>query len=281
MNDIQMKKGEIAKVFGITKETLRFYEDKGLIQPNIEKNNYRNYGNQELKHLIQILFYKEIGLSIEEISSIMKKKEMNITGILERKYSQMEMKVDQLVKMKNKLQRTLSLIKNRIPQLNSIQEIYYQERKSYCIDLKENLEVFQYFISKYPMKQLLPTEGIFDVYPIENLDKTISDGIPQKAYYPVGSEHLIEDVDIVTFPAGKYLNLDFLTTEDNYQTDKKKMYDLIKEYMKENKLQLKISQIFENDTMEIDMVLKNNELVCNIQVLVEKQGSVAKMSKQS
>ncbi|MDI6505055.1 MerR family transcriptional regulator [Bacillus wiedmannii] len=48
MDSYKLTKSDVIKIFNTTKETLRFYEEKGLVQPKVGKNKYRFYGNEEL-----------------------------------------------------------------------------------------------------------------------------------------------------------------------------------------------------------------------------------------
>ncbi|WP_305453059.1 MerR family transcriptional regulator [Bacillus mycoides] len=40
MDSYKLTKSDVIKIFNTTKETLRFYEKKGLVQPKVGKNNY-------------------------------------------------------------------------------------------------------------------------------------------------------------------------------------------------------------------------------------------------
>lgn len=58
---------------GISTRTLRYYDKIGLLKPcRINSSGYRIYGPQEVDSLQQILFYKELGLELNEIAEILK-----------------------------------------------------------------------------------------------------------------------------------------------------------------------------------------------------------------
>ena len=60
---------ELAREFGITTRTIRFYEDEGLLQP--ERNGrQRIYSRRDYIRLKLILRGKRLGLSLSEISDI-------------------------------------------------------------------------------------------------------------------------------------------------------------------------------------------------------------------
>jgi DNA-binding transcriptional MerR regulator len=67
------KRTEIAKMFGIGIETLRYYESIKLITvPKRDKNGYRRYAEDSLAEMKFILILKKFGFSLSEISIFMK-----------------------------------------------------------------------------------------------------------------------------------------------------------------------------------------------------------------
>lgn len=60
---------EVAEYFGISPNTLRFYEHKGVIPPvQRDKNGYRVYTDTEMNWIYLALSLKRIGLSLEKIT---------------------------------------------------------------------------------------------------------------------------------------------------------------------------------------------------------------------
>ncbi|WP_180002851.1 MULTISPECIES: Cd(II)/Pb(II)-responsive transcriptional regulator [unclassified Acinetobacter] len=59
---------DIAKKTDLSTDTIRFYEKRGLIQPNFRASNqYRYYGDEALKRLIFIKRCRALGMSLKEI----------------------------------------------------------------------------------------------------------------------------------------------------------------------------------------------------------------------
>lgn len=59
---------DIAKKTDLSTDTIRFYEKRGLIQPNFRASNqYRYYGEEALKRLIFIKRCRALGMSLKEI----------------------------------------------------------------------------------------------------------------------------------------------------------------------------------------------------------------------
>jgi DNA-binding transcriptional MerR regulator len=61
----------LGRMAGISARTLRYYDEIGILKPaRINSSGYRIYGKAEVDRLQQILFYRELGVSLEEISAI-------------------------------------------------------------------------------------------------------------------------------------------------------------------------------------------------------------------
>ena len=65
--------GELARLNGISKQTLIFYDRTGVFSPNEKDpyNGYRYYGADQLEMLDHILILKDMGLSLKEIRAFL------------------------------------------------------------------------------------------------------------------------------------------------------------------------------------------------------------------
>ncbi|CAM4401128.1 MerR family transcriptional regulator [Paenibacillus endophyticus] len=74
---------EAARQLGVTPRTLRFYEEKGLIQPQkAPENKYRSYSEQDLTRLRWIISLRELGMPLSSIQETISR--MNDTDIFIR-----------------------------------------------------------------------------------------------------------------------------------------------------------------------------------------------------
>jgi DNA-binding transcriptional MerR regulator len=65
------KVSEIAKITGVSVRTLHFYDEIGLLKPaSTSSRGYRIYEDEQLLLLQQILIYREMGMPLSEIQSI-------------------------------------------------------------------------------------------------------------------------------------------------------------------------------------------------------------------
>lgn len=77
-----MKRNEVEKITGLRRKAILYYEEKKLIRPAIEDNNYRNYSKEDLNRLIKISLYRRLGLNISEIKNILDSNNNEIGKIL-------------------------------------------------------------------------------------------------------------------------------------------------------------------------------------------------------
>lgn len=62
---------KLSKMAGVSTRTLRYYDEIGILKPaRINSSGYRIYSNKEVDRLQQILFYRELGMNLENIGEI-------------------------------------------------------------------------------------------------------------------------------------------------------------------------------------------------------------------
>lgn len=63
-----MRIGEAAELTGVTISSIRFYERKGLLAPlREEESKYRDYTEEDVIRIKQILLYRKMGIPVESI----------------------------------------------------------------------------------------------------------------------------------------------------------------------------------------------------------------------
>ncbi|MBN7772278.1 MerR family transcriptional regulator [Clostridium aminobutyricum] len=59
---------EVSKLSGVSRRTLQYYDEIGLLPPSaVKESGYRQYDDESLRRLWSILFYKELGISLDDI----------------------------------------------------------------------------------------------------------------------------------------------------------------------------------------------------------------------
>lgn len=135
--------GEFAKLTGVNKRTLHYYNDIGLFRPEIIKENgYHYYSGFQFTQLELILTLRRIGLSIEEIREY-------LTDPSDASFSAMMSKRKQL-------------IDDSIKQLLSIQT--FLEQKADRIQLGMQAKHGNIEIRKLPERRIILSSPITDAY---------------------------------------------------------------------------------------------------------------------
>ena len=89
--------GELAKMAGVSARTLRYYDQAGLLKPStVTEAGYRLYGDEAPQELAQILFFRELDFSIDEIFRIRSSPEYDPSEALKRQISLLTMQRERL-----------------------------------------------------------------------------------------------------------------------------------------------------------------------------------------
>lgn len=96
-----MKTHDVEQLLGITKQALIYYEKDGLIKPTRNKNNYREYNQNDIELLQLILTLRSMGISIDDIKLILSG-DLSIRYCLKNKqeYFQQEKKKIEIIENK-------------------------------------------------------------------------------------------------------------------------------------------------------------------------------------
>ena len=66
------KTSEISRIAGISRRTLQFYDDEGVVKAERSEINYRLYNERALGELWEVMIYKEAGMELKEIKELMR-----------------------------------------------------------------------------------------------------------------------------------------------------------------------------------------------------------------
>lgn len=84
--------GEMEKVTGLDRATIRFYEREGLLSPRRLENGYRDYAQQDQQTLLRIKLLRELGVSLEDIRALQQGK-ASLPATLEVRLQQLEQEI--------------------------------------------------------------------------------------------------------------------------------------------------------------------------------------------
>ena len=113
-----MLRNEIQKMTGLTRKSIEYYEERGLICPKKSENGYRDYSERDIQILNKISLYRKVGLSITEIENVLNYN--TLSSVLRKKQHELEVQekrkdiLELLIKGENDnvIQERLALLEN-------------------------------------------------------------------------------------------------------------------------------------------------------------------------
>ena len=97
---------EISKIFGVPKSTLRYWDQEGLIHlERNEENHYREFNITTMYDIIDIMTYRALSMSIEDIKKVETGSPDFLRLTLAEKEKELDNQIAQLIKTKEKIQR--------------------------------------------------------------------------------------------------------------------------------------------------------------------------------
>ncbi len=124
-----MRIGELAAIAGVTPRTIRYYENLGLLSPNErEGKGFRYYTQTEVAKLQKIDCLKSLGLTLEEITTVIDlyfedrtgiKGKQKVLEILQFHLQETDEKIAALGNFRSDLETNILRIKQQIKELSS------------------------------------------------------------------------------------------------------------------------------------------------------------------
>ncbi|GAA0122892.1 MAG: MerR family transcriptional regulator [Clostridium argentinense] len=106
---------KLSRLAGVSTRTLRYYDEIELLKPaRISSSGYRIYGKEEVDKLQQILFYRELGVSLDSIKNIITSPSFDGVVALKEHREKLLEKRKQLDLLITNVDKTISLTEGRI-----------------------------------------------------------------------------------------------------------------------------------------------------------------------
>jgi MerR family copper efflux transcriptional regulator len=115
----KLRIGELAERAGVTTRTIRYYESRGLLGPPDRPGGFRHYSEDALVRLKKIDALKKLGLSLDEISSVIElyfkdptgiKGKKKLLGILQGHLLETERKLEDLEQFRAELRANIARV---------------------------------------------------------------------------------------------------------------------------------------------------------------------------
>lgn len=113
--------GDVSELSGISRDTLRFYEKKGIISAKKKENGYRYYSYDDIFKLSNILYSRKMNICLEDISELwhsessyrsmaavaarMIRKEQEDIRVHQQTLARLQMTLDECIKIDQSLDR--------------------------------------------------------------------------------------------------------------------------------------------------------------------------------
>lgn len=105
----------LANLAGVSTRTLRYYDEIEILKPaRINSSGYRIYGQAEVDRLQQILFYRELGVSLDSIKNIVTSPSFDRAIALKEHHEKLLDKRKQLDLLIANVEKTIALTEGRI-----------------------------------------------------------------------------------------------------------------------------------------------------------------------
>lgn len=103
---------QLAKLAGVSVRTLHYYDEIGLLKPSsLGGNGYRHYEEEALLKLQQILFYRELELSLDEIKAVTGRPDFDVETALRSHREALQGKVERLKRLIQTVDNTIDHLK--------------------------------------------------------------------------------------------------------------------------------------------------------------------------
>jgi len=135
---------KLGRLAGISTRALRYYDEIDMLKPaRLNSSGYRIYGQAEVDRLQQILFYKELGIGLEEIKAIVTSPSFDgEKALLQHRQKLLEKRI-QLDQLIANVDKTLAQKEGRITMENKErfegfkQQLVNENEKSFGKEIRE------------------------------------------------------------------------------------------------------------------------------------------------
>lgn len=98
------KIGEIASLYGISTDVLRYYEELGILVPRRSSNGYRIYRTEDLWCLNIIRDLRELGFSMDQIRDYIKERSIDSTmSLFQQELAVIDQQIERLISLKRNI----------------------------------------------------------------------------------------------------------------------------------------------------------------------------------
>ena len=205
---------EVCKMLGTTSRTLRFYEEKGIIQSTtVGTSSRRQYTEEQISHIKNVLVLRTLGLSVKAVAEL-QTKEVDLKNAVLSKRAEIYASIDSRI-------REINLLNEALSALESGKDIFTEGWQ-----LSSAMNAEEKEIARICTDAILSgdTDTLY-----EYLSSRLAEYMPRDVYRVVRKDTLA--------PLGDFVSIDKMVADDRFSN---KLYCFIRY----SKLGLKITYVF-------------------------------------
>lgn len=98
---------DVVELSGLSRRTLQYYDDTGLLDNSRTPENYRLYGGEDLERLWRIILYKEMGFRLDEIRKLLNRDECDARDSLMKRADSIKKEISELQRILNFIEKVI------------------------------------------------------------------------------------------------------------------------------------------------------------------------------
>lgn len=263
--------GELSRLFNISTDTLRYYGKIGLMKSEEDaKNGYRYYSVRKVFELSRILFFKSLDISLKDIKKYMSNKNRhNLLTLLRSKEKEINVKIDQLINLKNKISSKLELLENIDNDINQIKIKRFPAGKGIFLNIgypKNDFEIKQSLINNKEYMKISSWLIEGQVYASVAKEDILEGNFNKYRYFINIVEEYVLHGEAKVIPENDYACIVFLGSPIKKIG---RYYEILITWIEENGYQI-IGDSIEKNIVDYDFSSHEEEFITEIQIPVKR-----------
>jgi len=179
---MEMTIKKLSVLAGISTRTLRYYDEVGILKPaRINSSGYRIYGQKEINQLQQVLFYRELGFSLEKIKEIITSPTFDNLTALHEHQQKLLVKQKQLTRLIATVEKTIAEAEGKTKMSNQEkfegfkQKMIDDNEQKYGDEIREKYGDEQVDKSNQKVKNMTEEEHQYISQLAENIHTTLAE----------------------------------------------------------------------------------------------------------
>lgn len=205
-----LKINEVSKLYGIGADSLRYYEEIGLLSPARGENGYRCYGPRELMLLNIVCEYRNMNLSLTQIRDMLNTR--SVRGNLEVLYQERERIDSEIARLQHKKAILSSKIENSLLFLGDLGDLRIHRKRLpafKCLHITDEHvrpDNIDFYITRYLRESRTNLDELTGRYDLYRLDagEVAEDGFCRTREVLIINNAMSAKPDFV-LPGGEYL----------------------------------------------------------------------------